>query len=231
MAASGPLAVVNAIAIRVDPSAYRFQLDLVRRDYGMRPAWTIDSIPSDGIVAVNAGQFTAGFPWGWLVRNGIEELPHGSGTLGMAFVVDSSGRVSLPTPAEVPSWQGRAVTAFQSYPTLLVDGSMPWELHAPGRGVDLSHRDSRLAVCTLADSTLVIAITRFSAFGNAGGTLPWGPTVPEMADYMHSLGCQRAMLLDGGVSSQLAVRAGDGTLSRWTNWRAVPLGLVIALRR
>lgn len=44
----------------------------------------------------------------------------------------------------------------------------------------------------------------------------------------HALGCNRAMLLDGGLSSQLAVRSEDGSLKRWTNWRQVPLGLVIA---
>ena len=58
-------------------------------------------------------------------------------------------------------------------------------------------------------------------------TLPWGPTVVEMASYVKSLGCKRAMLLDGGVSGQLALRTADGTLRKWPNWRAVPLGLVV----
>ena len=75
MAAKGPLAVVRAIAIRIDPARHRFTLDLARRDYGMRPAWSIDSMPPNGVVALNAGQFTAGFPWGWLVRDGVESQP------------------------------------------------------------------------------------------------------------------------------------------------------------
>jgi hypothetical protein len=48
-----------------------------------------------------------------------------------------------------------------------------------------------------------------------------------MAAYMRSLGCRRAVLLDGGVSGQLALRERDGTLRRWANWRSVPLGLVV----
>jgi hypothetical protein len=102
---------------------------------------------------------------------------------------------------------------------------MPWELRASGRGVNLDHHDSRLAICSQADGSLVVAITRFSGLGGAGATFPWGPTVPEMAAYMRELGCRQAMLLDGGMSSQLAARESDGTLKRFPNWRAVPLAL------
>jgi hypothetical protein len=35
------------------------------------------------------------------------------------------------------------------------------------------------------------------------------------------------VLLDGGVSGQMALRLADGTLRRWANWRVVPLGMVI----
>jgi uncharacterized protein YigE (DUF2233 family) len=52
-----------------------------------------------------------------------------------------------------------------------------------------------------------------------------------MATFMKSLGCRRAMLLDGGISSQLALRARDGSVQRWTNWRAVPLGMLVLSRK
>jgi hypothetical protein len=48
-----------------------------------------------------------------------------------------------------------------------------------------------------------------------------------MAELMKSLGCRRAMLLDGGISSQLALRLEGGSVKWWTNWRAVPLGMVV----
>ena len=228
MARSGPLSVVRAVAVRISRPPHGFYLaSPVARD-GSRSIWTIDSIPQDAIVALNAGQFAFGIPWGWVVQDGREIKPPGTGTLGMALVSDSAGAVSLMTSAEISSYRGKIVNAFQSYPALIVDGEIPWELGASGRGVDLTHRDSRLAVCTLSDQSLVIVLTRFDALGPAGSTLPWGPTVPEIAEHMQSLGCRRAMLLDGGISSQMAVRNNDGTLRRWPNWRPVPLAMVIA---
>jgi hypothetical protein len=78
----------------------------------------------------------------------------------------------------------------------------------------------------MADGSVLIALTRFGGAGRFAETLPFGPTVPEMAAFMRSLGCERAMLLDGGISSQLAVRELSGGLRRWANWRAVPLALI-----
>jgi exopolysaccharide biosynthesis protein len=230
MADKGPLGVVRAIAVRVDPRRVRFALEQRTRDYGLSGDWSIARLPPGGIVASNAGQFSGGAPWGWLVLGGSELQPPGSGTLGMAFVVDVAGRVSLVMPAEIPAARARAFVAFQSYPALLVDGLVPWELQAPGRGVDLAHRDSRLAVGLLRDGSVVLALTRFTGLGSTAETFPWGPTVPEMAAFMKSLGCHRAMLLDGGISGQLAVRQRDGAVKQWSNWRLVPLGLIVSPR-
>ena len=228
MARSGPLSVVRAIAIRIDPAMVRFALDTATRDVGTRGDWTVDRIPAGGLVAFNTGQFGGGTPWGWLVQEGAETQPPGGGSLAMAFVVDSAGVPALVSPNEIPAARGQARLAFQSYPSLLVgDGDRPWELHASGRGVDLDHRDSRLALGLLGDGSVVVVLTRYTGLGGTAPTLPWGPTVTEMADFMKSLGCRRAMLLDGGISSQLAVRGQDGTVKRWTNWRAVPLGVVV----
>lgn len=230
MASKGPLSHVRAIVVTLDPTSVKFRLDLARKDQRLNPSWTIDSIPRNAVVAVNAGQFVGGFPWGWLVRDGVETQPPGSGSLGMAFVVDSSSNVSLLTQSELLRVRGHVLHAFQSYPALLVDGEIPWELQEDGRGVNLVHRDSRLALCIKSDGTLTIALTRVTVLGNPGATLPYGPTIPEMAAYMRSLGCNRSMLLDGGLSSQLAVRDDRARLKKWTNWRMVPLGL-IALSR
>lgn len=231
MAGSGPLAVVRVVAVRLDPKQLHFTLDTATRRDGSRGAWSIDRIPPRGVVAFNAGQFMAGSPWGWLVHDGSEVQPPGSGTLGMAFVVDSTGAASLVEPLERPAVRGHVRLAFQSYPALLVGaGTLPWELQAPGRGVDLKHRDSRLAIGILADGSIVVALTRYTGLGSAGDRLPIGPTILEMATFMRSLGCVRAMLLDGGISSQLAVRKTNGAVSSWSNWRAVPLGLIIMPR-
>ena len=224
MASTGPLAPVRAVAVRIDPRRVVFSLGPVAAG---RP-WTIDSVGALDAVAFNAGQFRTSGSWGWVVRDGVEMQPPGSGSVAMGFVVDSNGVPSLVDQSELPARRGHVRLAFQSYPALLVgNGSVPWELQESGRGVDLTHRDSRLALGIRDDGSVVVVLTRFTGLGRgAGEMLPWGPTVPEMAAYMRALGCRRAMLLDGGVSGQLAVRSQDGVLRRWRNWREVPLGLV-----
>ena len=231
IATHGPNAPVRAIIVRIDPSRYRFRLDLARTNTGIEPRWAVDSIPDDAMVAVNTGQFIGGFPWGWVVRNGVETQPRGKGDLVMSFVIDSLGKPSLLSQTEAAELRDRPDFAFQSYPVLLIDGELPHQLREQGRGIDLDHRDSRLAICTGAEGQVMIVLTRVAVPGGIGQTLPWGPTVPEMARYVKSLGCVRAMLLDGGLSSQLAVRSSSGNLRRWTNWRLVPLGLVITPAR
>jgi hypothetical protein len=231
LATQGPLASVNVIIVRMDPRQLQFQLDTATLDYGITAAWTIDRMPENGIAAFNAGQFIGGIPWGWLVIDGVEQREPGTGRLGMSFVVDSTGTATLATPDELPSVRTRARFAFQSYPMLLsAKGEVPWELRAAGRGVNLTHRDSRLALGMLPDGSVVVALTRFMGAGRVAGSLPWGPTVPEMAELMRSLGCDRAMLLDGGISSQLAIRSTDGKLKRWANWRPVPLAVIATPR-
>jgi hypothetical protein len=231
MASRGPLSVVRAIVVRLDPAVVRFTLDTATRDERTRGAWTVDRIPPNGVVALNTGQFTAGAPWGWLVRHGIEERSPGAGSVAMSFVVDSGGTPALVDAHELPAVRGHVALAFQSYPALLAgSGELPWELRGSGRGVDLEHRDSRLGIGIAANGSVIIVLTRFTGLGGAAPTLPWGPTVLEMAAFMKSLGCRRAVLLDGGISSQLALRARDGSVQRWTNWRAVPLGMLVLAR-
>lgn len=232
MAESGPLAVVRAVAVRIDPTRVTFALDTATRDGGARGAWSAERSLQGALLAVNAGQFTGGGTWGWLVHDGTEMKAPGSGSLAMAFVVDSAGTASLLTPGEIPTVRGHARLAIQSYPMLLTrEGDLPWELQAPGRGVDLDHRDARVAIGILADGSVLVALTRFTAMGPGGETIPWGPTVVEMAEFMRALGCRRAMMLDGGISSQMSLRYADGSVRHWTNWRKVPMGLVVSPRR
>ena len=231
MATSGPLAYVDVVVVRMDPGRLQFQLQREMADYGLRAAWTIDRIPEHGLVAFNAGQFIGGFPWGWLVMNGVEQQPPGKGSLAMSFVIDHAGKASLVPPAELPAVRGKAAFAFQSYPMLLTgNAALPWELQGAGRGVSLTHRDSRLALGIRADFSVIVALTRFTGAGTIGERLPFGPTVVEMAEFMRSQGCVRAMMLDGGLSSQLVLRDAGGSVERWPSWRPVPLA-VVALAR
>lgn len=238
MAERGPLAPVRAVALRLDPRRLRFDLQLSLREMGMRGAWTVDSLPPDGVAAFNAGQFSGPTPWGWLVLDGRERQPPGRGTLAMTFAVDSAGQVSLLEPHELADSRGRTPggplrprLAFQSYPALLVrNGERPREIRARDRGANLDHRDSRLALGLHRDGTLLVVLTRFTGLGSPGEQLPWGPTVVEMAAWMRARGCRRAVLLDGGISGQMAVREAGGGVRRWPNLRPVPLGMVVRAR-
>jgi hypothetical protein len=77
---------------------------------------------------------------------------------------------------------------------------------------------------------VLVALTRFDALDGTLDFVPFGLTTPEMAALMGALGCQRAVMLDGGISSQMLIREEDGTTHRWPGIRRVPMGLVVLPR-
>jgi exopolysaccharide biosynthesis protein len=163
-----------------------------------------------------------------VVSQGQEVLAPEYAPLAGAVVVDSSGVVRIVGPDGVAAERerGTAREAFQSYPMLLQDGAVPAPLRQAGKGVDLAHRDARLALGTLADGRVVVALTRFDVLGGSLGRVPFGLTTPEMAAVMGALGCGQALMLDGGISGQLMVREADGLTRSWRGTRRVPMGLV-----
>jgi hypothetical protein len=221
---------IRAILVQVDPKLVRLETRSLQRADGRPLRWNVDSAPLEAIVALNAGQFTSSGPWGWLVTGGVERRPPGTGPLAPALVVDTAGAVGLVPPDRIAGTRGDPAVreAFQSYPSLLVeDGDIPRPLREAGLGVDLEHRDARLALGLDREGRLLIAITRFEGLGGALSNLPFGLTTPETAALMGALGCRRAMLLDGGISSQLLLRLPGGETRVWRGIRQVPLGLVV----
>jgi hypothetical protein len=218
--------LTRIIAVRANPAHLRFRLR-ARLD-GVDPAWSVDRAPARAVLALNAGQFNGITPWGWVVMEGREIRPPGSGPLSVAIAWDREGRVHWLAPGEIEAARARGtmVEAFQSFP-ILIDhaGRVPRPIREPGLGVDVGHNDTRLAIGELADGHLVVAITRFNGLGPISPSVPLGLTLPEMASVMRGLGCVRAVSLDGGVSAQLLLHA-NGTREVWRGWRKVPLGLV-----
>lgn len=220
----------RVVLVRVDPR---------RVDLSLAPAftdnrsWAVADAASDVALALDAGQFRQSLPWGWVVSGGREVLAPQYAPLAGAVVIDSVGAVRVVSPADVESERARGTAreAFQSYPMLLENGRVPGPLTEPGQGVDLEHRDGRLALGTLPDGRVVVALTRFDALGETLGRVPFGLTSPEMAAVMGALGCRQALLLDGGISGQLLVREPGGTSHVWPGTRRVPLGLVGRPRR
>lgn len=223
---------LRLIVVRLDPARLTLDLDTAFTLRSERPAWTVDRPDSSVLFAVNAGQFPRIMPWGWVVLRGTQFLPPGFGPLSTALAVDSSGSVRW-IPGSLlsdPGIRRGAVTGFQSYPTLLSDnGTVPDELRGAGRGVDVGHRDARLAIGEDRSGHLLVAMTRFDALDGSLDYVPFGLTTPEMAAVMGALGARDAVLLDGGISAQMLLRTPDGT-RRWTGLRKVPLGLVVRAR-
>ena len=224
IAGEGEAHALTLVLARIDPRAVSFHL--VWNMTGDRPAWTVDRAGDAG-VALNAGMFVEQLPWGWVVTNGRERLPPGHGPLSSALVGLADGRLAWIDGDDVSAWRGRKDVsfAFQSYPTLLTgDGRVPVALR--NGEINVTHRDARLAVGIDRQGRLLIALTRFDAAIAGADRLPFGLTVPEMAAVMGSLGTQHAMLLDGGISAQLAVTDATGHTILWKGLRKVPLALV-----
>jgi uncharacterized protein YigE (DUF2233 family) len=226
------------LQLRGAAEAWRTRLVVVRLDPGkldfsLVPAftrhvnWTVADADSGALLALDAGQFRGRLPWGWVVTKGREILPAEYAPLAGAVVVDTSGTVRIVHPDSVVAERerGSAQEAFQSYPMLLMDGAVPLALRKAAAGVDLRHRDARLGLGTLEDGRIILALTRFDALGPTLGRVPFGLTTLEMAAVMGGLGARHALMLDGGISSQLMLRDADGARRSWPGSRAVPLGL------
>ena len=231
IACAAPAWRAQVIVVRLDPRAVDLTLamDLTRAE--MLPAWSIERAPDDAILAVNAGQFVNTMPWGWVVIDGRQRLRPGPGPLASAIAIDAEGNVRWAHGDSLANVAG-VVTGFQSYPTLLAgDGVVPQALRTPGGGVNLTHRDARLALGQTRDGRLLIAMTRFDAIGGVAAQVPLGPTTPEMAAIMGALGASDAVALDGGISAQLLLRdpARKAALE-WPGLRKVPLALIVRAR-
>jgi hypothetical protein len=222
---------VRVVVVRLDPARVRFRLDTAFAEGRGRGAWTVDQAPEGVLAAINAGQFSGAEPWGWLVLGGREYRRPGTGPLSVAIAFDTAGAVRWIPPDSIREVRGRpgVAAAFQSYPRLIAGGIVPEALRQEGLGVDLRHRDARAAFGRTRDGRVLFAITRFDGAGGALDFVPFGLTVPEMAAVMGALGARDAVMLDGGISSQLLVRDG-GRVRRWRGLREVPVGLVVGSR-
>jgi exopolysaccharide biosynthesis protein len=107
----------------------------------------------------------------------------------------------------------------------MADGRLPTALREPG-AIDLDHRDARLAIGLDRDGKLLVVLTRLDVAIPGLDRVHFGLTVPEMAAVMGAFGARQAMLLDGGISAQLALQTATGERRAWPGIRKVPLALV-----
>lgn len=222
---------VRIIVVRMNPQQFSFLLEHRTRANKMTGAWSVDSVPAEAALAVNAGQFMETGPWGWLVLDGVERRTPETGPLSVGFAIDSTGALRWVPYRQIHAARSdRAIRfAFQSYPLLLFDASIP-ALARDGRLVDHTHRDARLILAEDSAGDLLIVLTRYDALGAAGARVPIGLTVPESILLVGGLGARHAVMLDGGVSAQLLVRDRFGTPRIWRGMRKVPLAMIAVPR-
>jgi hypothetical protein len=222
---------VRAVLARLEPSQFRFQLELATESNRMTGAWTVDHAPESAALAVNAGQFLETGPWGWVVLGGREHREPGRGPLAVGIAVDTAGRIRWIPDAALARAAGdpAIVYAFQSYPLLLYEGRVP-PLTRDGRAVNHAHRDARLVLAELPDGALLLVLTRYGALGGVAQRVPIGLTLPETVLLLGALGARHAVMLDGGVSAQLLLRPAAGTAQQWRGLRRVPLALIATPR-
>ncbi|HRP06975.1 MAG TPA: phosphodiester glycosidase family protein [Gemmatimonadales bacterium] len=222
---------VRVIAVRIDPARVRLRLESSWTGSG-RPDWSVERADDSALVSFNAGQFSHGTPWGWVVSRGRQLQSPGRGPLSVGVAVDSSGSLRWIHPEQLTDHLNRrgVVEGFQSYPRLLDHGRVPEPLRLEGSGVDLRHRDARLALGQGADGAILVALTRYDGIGGVLDFVPFGLTTPEMAAVMGAIGARDAVMLDGGISSQLLIRDG-AEVHRWRGLRGVPVGLVVTARK
>ncbi|HET6837301.1 MAG TPA: hypothetical protein VFH24_04605, partial [Gemmatimonadales bacterium] len=115
------------IVVRLDPQ--RVDLSLVPA-FTENESWSIADADSGAALALDAGQFRGSLPWGWVVSEGRELLAPEYAPLAGAVIVDSSGAVRIVRPDSIATERrrGNAQEAFQSYPMLLTDGTVPLPL-------------------------------------------------------------------------------------------------------
>jgi hypothetical protein len=225
LAGTGEAWRTRLVVVRLDTSRVRIALDTALERGA--PAWSVERA-GGAIAAVNAGQFARTMPWGWVVLDGRQYLAPSVAPLATTVTVTRGGMVRF-THAALPDSAG-VRWAFQSYPTLIAAGAVPEPLRRAGCGVDVAHRDARLAFGVDRAGRLLIAMTRFDGMGETFGRVPFGLTTPEMAAVLGSMGAVDAVLLDGGISAQLMARGADGVARVWAGTRKVPLGLVAVAR-
>ncbi len=230
LSAGGVAHRVRVIVVRLDPSRVRFRLESSWASGGA-PDWSVGGSGDSALVSFNAGQFAHGTPWGWVMTGGRELQSPGRGSLSVGIAFDSSGALHWIGPERLGDRIQRrgAVEGFQSYPRLLDDGRVPEPLRVDDSGVDLQHRDARLAFGQTVNGSILIALTRYDGVGGVLDFVPFGLTTPEMAAVMGAIGARNAVMLDGGISSQLQIRDGT-TVHRWRGLRRVPMGLVVTNR-
>lgn len=181
--------------ISIDLERYRFGIIPQKGDEGERVSSVLRR--TDARLAINGGFFSVGNDGklrsvGMLILEGRAQSAAWP-TSGGFLALDHGGKPAISlSPDGPPMW---AHTAVQSRPVLIEPGGL-WAMNT-----NSSEPARRTLFCLLSDNTALIVIVHGNGLSlfEAGWVLrgrPWGGF----------FGCDSAIALDGGGSTQLAVR-------------------------
>ena len=218
--------LTNSIAVvELDPAHLRFALAAARGwERRLAAEWMADD--STLVLVANTGLFRdTGSPIGLVQIGGVRRA---SPVAWLDAVVGVESDSLLLTDAPGIASLGPGASAFQTLPWLVREGVVAFGATS-GLRLSRTHRDRRITLCRGDDGFVRLLLSNFEVFGAEVGRVPVGLTIPEQAALAAGLGCRDAVALDGGISAQIAVRAG-ARMIRMPGWRKVPL-MLVARRR
>lgn len=219
-------ALRNSMAVvQLDPRRFRFDLALLPPD-GRRSAADHLAADSTLVLVSNTGLFRVnGTPQGLVMLDGRRRGAL-AGWLDAVVVLDSAG-VHVTDIATAAREMPPGSSGFQTLPFLVRDQHVVFGWTS-GLKLSRTHRDRRITLC-LNPGRIRLFLSNFEVFGATAGRVPIGLTIPEQALIAAGMGCAEAVALDGGISSQIAIRVGKRVV-RWPGWRRVPLMLQVRRR-
>ncbi|MEP3280427.1 MAG: phosphodiester glycosidase family protein [Stappiaceae bacterium] len=190
-------------AWKVDPEKFRFQLVESDVKKGSHASWFLDH--THGLLAVNAGYFARNkdgsiYPVGFLKIDGTRRSsPWNAGTGGLLSFSGKEMSIHVPLPSKIDRSAIR--NGLQSKPVMIEPG---------GKWAMRSNREilkNRTAVCLLPDKNVLIVTV-----SGRGLSLYELAVLMKKPDEDGFFGCEAAIALDGGSSTQVAY-ALDPTLN------------------
>lgn len=178
-------------AFRISPEKYEFEIVLQRSQLGSRARAIGEQ--SGAVLAVNGGFFAQRengelYPIGYLRMAG-KVLAKGWPNAGGLIIFDQNGPVLRPSHDGIPQ-DGRDV--LQSRPMLIEPGGR-WAM-----GSNLNEAKLRTIFCRRANGDIVLAV--ISRVGVSLFEAAWVMRMPQDGGFF---GCDSAVALDGGRSTQL----------------------------
>ncbi len=181
--------------LKISPKLFRFSIEQQETPMGERAGAMLRR--TGGVIAVNGGFFGQKadgqlYPVGELIDDGASVSSSWSSVGGyLAFNDDGVPDITLSSDG-APEWAREAV---QTRPVLIEKGGR-WAMRTNG-----TELERRSLVCVLGDGDILLMVV-----SGGGLTLYEAGWVLRAANWGGHYGCEKAIALDGGGSTQLKVR-------------------------